>query len=164
MIDVAIKAWIEPAITKIVRFGFPWIYFLEFAFWLTLVGGFFGVVGFVNAIPASLLGRSLPPSWEAAVKNHGEFIRWYLKDNHPVAFSLTVLVFLASVVGMVLVHIAEVRIRRTKGGGKSEKIAVIALMATVLLMSYLVMMHLARMYMVPAALDGLSTGTGRGGG
>jgi hypothetical protein len=65
-------------------------------------------------------------------------------------------------VGMLLVHMAGARARRTKGWDRSEKIAVIALMAAVLLVSYLVMTHLARMYMVPVGLDG-SIGSGGGG-
>jgi hypothetical protein len=150
MIDSSIKAWVEPVVVRIARFGIPSIYMLEFALWLALMGAFFGTISFLDAVPAHSLGNSVPASWEAAVHNHGELIRWYLKDNHPVAFGFTVLVLMASIVGMVLVHTAEAQIRRTKGEGKSEKIAVIALMATVLLMSYLVMTHLGRMYVVPA--------------
>jgi hypothetical protein len=159
MIDVTIKARIEPAIIRIARLGFPWIHLLELAFWLTLMGAFFGTMGFLNAIPANLLGTSVPPSWEAAFQNHGELIRWYLKGNHPVAFGCTVFILLASIAGMVLVHTAEARLRHsTEGGVTVEKVAVIALAAAVLLISYLMMTQLPQAYMVPAGLDGLSTG------
>jgi hypothetical protein len=150
MIDSSIKAWVEPIVVRITRFGIPSIYILEFGLWLTLMGAFFGTISFLDSVPTHSLGNSVPASWEAAVHNHGELIRWYLKDNHPVAFGCTVLVLLASIVGMALVHTAETQIRCTKGGRKSAKIAVIALMVTVLLMSYLVMTHLGRMYVVPA--------------
>jgi hypothetical protein len=159
MIDLTIRARIEPAIIRIARWGFPWIHLLELAFWLTLMGAFFGAMGFLNAIPANLLGKSVPPSWEAAIPNHGELIRWYLKDNHPVAFGFMVFILLVSIAGMVLVHMAEARLRHsTEGGAKVEKAAVIALAAAVLLISYLVMTQLPPAYMVPAGLDGLSTG------
>jgi hypothetical protein len=150
MIDSSIKAWVEPVVVRIARFSIPSIYILEFVLWLALAGALFGTMSFLDAVPAHSLGNSVPASWEAAVHNHGRLIRWYLKDNHPVAFGFTVLVLIASIVGMFFVHTAEDRIRCTKGSGKSEKIAVIVLMAAVLLMSYLAMTHLGQMYVVPA--------------
>lgn len=155
MIDSSIKAWVEPVVVRIARFSIPSIYILEFVLWLALAGAFFGTMSFLDAVPAHSLGNSVPPDWEAAVHNHGQLIRWYLKDNHPVAFGFTVLVLITSIVGMFFVHTAEARVRRAKGSGKSEKIAVIALMAAVLLMSYLAMTHLGKMYVVPAVWTGL---------
>jgi hypothetical protein len=158
-IDQVIGAWIEPAVVRTASVGSPWIYLLEFVFWLALMGAFFGTLGFLNALPANLSDRSLPIGWEAAIPNHGALIRWYLRENHPVAFGFTVFGFLASLGGMFLVHRAEIRIRQSNGSeARIGKFAAIALTAAVLFISYLGMTQLPREYMVPASFGSASTG------
>lgn len=71
MIDSSIKAWVEPVVVRIARFGIPSIYILEFVLWLALMGAFFGTISFLDAVPAHSVGNSVPASWEAAVHNHG---------------------------------------------------------------------------------------------
>jgi len=157
-IDQVLGSWVELVIARTARVGPPWIYFIELAFWLILMGALFGTLGFFNAIPANSLGESLPAGWEAAIPNHGEFIRWYLKDRHPVSFSLTILAFPVSLGGMLLVHRAEIRIRlRNNGRPKIGKIAAIALTAVIFLISFFLMTQPPRAYVVHAGRGGVST-------
>lgn len=78
---------------------FPLIYVLELALGLLLFTSFVLVLAFVAADPVAsldLAGKSLPPTWEAAVPNHGKFLEGYLIANHPVAFALAVALLAAS--------------------------------------------------------------------
>jgi hypothetical protein len=86
------------------KLKFPLIYILELALWFPLFAGFVTVVAFIAAEPIAsldLVGKSLPPTWEAAVANHGKFLERYLIANHPVAFTLGVLLLIGSAAALI---------------------------------------------------------------
>jgi len=150
--------WIETAIASIARRSPLLIYFLELIFWLLLMGSFVGTLGFLNAVPANLIGDPVPSSWEAVFRNHGEFVHWYLREYHPVAFSFTVLLFLSSVTGMLIVHSAESRVRQSSGGSATVgKVAVLVLTIAMVIITFMVMTHFPGAYVKSADVGGILT-------
>ncbi|UJB19141.1 MULTISPECIES: hypothetical protein [Lysobacter] len=129
------------------KLKFPLIYILELALWFPLFAGFVTVVAFIGAEPIASLdldGRSLPPTWEAAVANHGKFLEGYLIANHPVAFGLGVLLLVGSAAALYQVHKAMLFQRQSDGASRAmaHNIAHVCVGAAVLALGYIAVMNL----------------------
>ncbi len=92
------------------RLPFPVIYALEALVVVPLLGGLVVVESFLAAQPFASLdlrGKHLPTNWEAAVPNHGTFLRGYLINKHPIAFAASVAVIVLSAVALFQIHRAQ---------------------------------------------------------
>lgn len=99
---------------------FPLVYVLEAIIWVPLLTSFAAVVSFVAAEPIatlSLNGGHLPSSWNAAVPNHGAYMRGYLISDHPFAFSVSLIGLIAS--GFVVIQLQRAQVaQRTAASGE----------------------------------------------
>lgn len=127
-----------------VNLKFPLSYLLEALLWPPLIAAFYGVVSFVAAKPVASLqlqGKALPPSWEAAVPNHGGFLQGYLISSNPVAFAA--IVAAAAGCAFLLYHArraqAAQRVAVGPAGAKAHLVANACLIAWVLALGYLFM-------------------------
>ena len=94
---------------------FPLLYAIELLLWLLLLAGFANTASFLAAKPIASLGlqgKSLPPSWEAAVPNHGRFLEGLLFSSHPYRFALGLALIALSAVALYLVSRAQVAQRQ----------------------------------------------------
>jgi hypothetical protein len=106
------------------RLRFPWIYVVELVLWIPLAAGFVATVTFLASKPVielELGGRSLPPTWEAAVPNHGRFLEGYLVSGHPVAFGAALALLFASAALLYPVH--KEQLRQAKAASGREALA-----------------------------------------
>ena len=111
-----------PYMLKSLRF--PFLYAIELLLWLLLLAGFASTVSFLAAMPITSLGlqgKSLPPSWEASVPNHGRFVEGFLVSSHPYRFGLGLALLAISAVALYLVSRAQVAQRQS--ADHSRKIA-----------------------------------------
>ena len=136
------------------RLPFPLIYVLEALVVAPLLGGFVGVTSFLAADPVTspnLRGKHFPVTWEAAVPNHGNFLRGYLISNHPAAFMAVVALLIASGVALYFIHRAQLVQRSAAQGSKLRlhKIASACVFAVWGLYGYILIWHL--LVGVPAA-------------
>jgi hypothetical protein len=102
---------------------FPFLYVIEFLLWVSLLAGFANTTSFLAAKPIAnfdLQGKSLPPSWEAAIANHGGFLEGFLISSHPFRFSLGVALLIVSAVALYPVNRAYVSLLQT--ADRSRKI------------------------------------------
>jgi hypothetical protein len=101
------------------RLRFPWIYVVEFVLWIPLGVSFVVTVTFLASKPVTELelgGRSLPPTWEAAVPNHGKFLEGYLLSRHPAVFGAALALLFASAALLYVVHKEQLRQAKTASG------------------------------------------------
>ena len=136
------------------RLPFPLVYVLEALVVVPPLGGFVGVTSFLAADPVASLdlhGKHLPATWEAAVPNHGNFLRGYLISNHPVAFAAVVALLIASGVTLYFIHRAQLAQRSAAQGAqlRLHKIANVCVFAVWGLYGYILIWHL--LLGVPAA-------------
>jgi hypothetical protein len=136
------------------RLPFPLIYVLEALVVVPLLGGFVAVTSFLAADPVASLnlhGKHLPSTWEAAVPNHGNFLRGYLISNHPVAFAAAVALLIVSAVALYPIHREQVAQRTAAQGAqlRLHKIANACVFAVWGLYGYILIWHL--LVGVPAA-------------
>jgi hypothetical protein len=136
------------------RLPFPLIYVLEALVVVPVLGGLVGVTSFLAAKPVASLdlhGKHLPATWEAAVPNHGNFLRGHLISNHPVAFAAFVALLIASGIALYLIHRAQLAQRSAAQGAqlRLHNIANAFVFAVWGLYGYILVMHL--LAGVPAA-------------
>lgn len=109
------------------RLKFPLLYVMEGLLLSLMFSGFFVTISFCVAKPIASLdlqGRALPASWEAAVPNHGGYYGWYLLANHPVLFTLGVLLWLAPIAALHFVHEAQlIQRQEIEANGRAHAIA-----------------------------------------
>lgn len=75
------------------RLAFPWAYVLEPLLAVPSLLSFYCVFAFVASSPADAVrasGVDIPAHWEAAVANHGEYLRGFLPSAHPWWFGAAV--------------------------------------------------------------------------
>jgi hypothetical protein len=75
------------------RLPFPLAYVLEPLLAVPLFGSFYLVVAFLASKPADAVratGAVIPVGWEAAVPNHGGYLRGFLPSAHPILLSAAV--------------------------------------------------------------------------
>ncbi|TBV72244.1 hypothetical protein [Pseudoxanthomonas winnipegensis] len=80
------------------RLPFPWVYVLEVLLAAPLFASFYLVVAFAASQPADAVratGAAIPTGWEAAVPNHGGYIRGFLPSAHPVLLCASTIALLA---------------------------------------------------------------------
>lgn len=103
---------------------FPFLYVIEFLLWFPLLAGFANTASFLAAKPIASLdfqGKSLPPSWEAAVANHGGFLEGFLVSSHPLRFGLGLALLAGASVALYPVYQAQMSQRQA--ADQSHKIA-----------------------------------------
>ena len=121
-------------------------YVLEAILFIPLFGGFVAAVAFLAGRPLAeldLRGRALPATWEAAVPNHGRFLRGYLVDNHPIAFCAVIVTVLCSGIALIWVHREQVAQRAAAQGRtwRAHQIANACTFAFWIALSYTVIVH-----------------------
>jgi hypothetical protein len=120
---------------------FPLLYVLEAVLFIPLCAGFVSTVSFLAARPLAeldLRGRALPATWEAAVANHGKFLRGYLIRNHPVVFSAVIVTLLGTATALYCVH-REQTVQRAAVHGpvlRAHNVANACMFALWVLLSY----------------------------
>ena len=79
------------------RLPFPWAYGLELLLAAPSFLSFYLLIAFVASTPAEEIranGAEIPAHWEAALSNHGEYLRGFLPGNHPWLFGAVVVSFI----------------------------------------------------------------------
>ena len=75
------------------RLPFPIVYILEPLLAVPLFASFYLVIAFAASQPAEAIratGAVIPVNWEAALPNHGGYLRGFLPSAHPFLFSASV--------------------------------------------------------------------------
>ena len=125
---------------------FPLLYVIEGILLPLMICGFFVTASFYAARPLASLdlhGKALPANWEAAVPNHGGYYGWYLLTNHPVLFTLGLLLWLVPLVTLNLVRKAQVLQRQEAGASRNtaHAIARALVVAAFMLTAYWFVFH-----------------------
>ncbi|HEV2540509.1 MAG TPA: hypothetical protein VGU03_12510 [Frateuria sp.] len=79
------------------RLPFPWAYVLEPLLAVPLFASFYLVIAFLASRPAEAVresGASIPANWEAALPNHGGYLRGFLPSAHPLGLAAAVVALL----------------------------------------------------------------------
>ena len=126
---------------------FPLIYILETLLWLPLFGSLVSLASFLAATPVAaidLKGKSLPSGWEAAVKNHGNYLQGYVIENHPLAFAFSIALLVGSAALLYHVHKCQLWQRNEAGAAhaSAHKIAQLVVFATLGIIGYVLVMHI----------------------
>lgn len=126
---------------------FPIVYVLEILLVIPLLGSFVAVASFLAAQPVASLdlrGKHLPSGWEAAVPNHGNYLRGYTIGNHPIRFAIVFVVLVVSVAMLYRVHRAQMMQRATAFGPQiwRHNIAHACVFAVWVLYGYILVTHL----------------------
>ncbi|WP_379654255.1 hypothetical protein [Pseudoxanthomonas sp. UC19_8] len=98
------------------RLPFPLVYVLEVLLAAPLFASFYLVVAFVASQPADAVratGAAIPTGWEAAVPNHGGYIRGFLPSAHPVLLCASTIALLAFGVIAWQLRLAQAAQRRS---------------------------------------------------
>lgn len=89
---------------------FPWVYVLELLLTPALFAAFYVTVVFFASDPADALrekGVAIPAAWEAAMSNHGAYVRGFSASAHPVLLLLSMFV-------LIVLNIAILQLRRAQ--------------------------------------------------
>jgi hypothetical protein len=126
---------------------FPIVYVLEILVVIPLLGSFVAVTSFLAAQPVASLdlrGKHLPSGWEAAVLNHGNYLRGYTIANHPIRFVIALLVLVVSVAMLYRIHRAQMTQRAAAYGPQiwRHNIAHACVFAAWALYGYILVTHL----------------------
>jgi hypothetical protein len=126
---------------------YPIVYVLEILIVIPLLGSFVAITSFLAAQPVASLdlrGKHLPSGWEAAIPNHGNYLRGYTIGNHPIRFVVALVVLVVSVAMLYRVHRAQMTQRAAALGPQKwrHNIAHTCVFAVWALYGYILVMHL----------------------